>query len=82
MVEDDVQFACTGSNGGSGFFQLGVGVLGSFMEADDAGYDDGRAFEIGYAAGNVVQANAYALDMVRVRFKKTEEHNWTGRVEI
>jgi hypothetical protein len=44
VVEDDVKFGGAGFDGGSGFFELGEGALGSFVEAYDAGDDDVGAF--------------------------------------
>ena len=69
VVEDDVEFAGTGGDGGAGFAQLGVGVLRALVEADDAGDDYRGAFEVGDAAGNPVQADAYALVDVRMQCK-------------
>jgi hypothetical protein len=44
VVQDDVEFGGAGFYGGAGFFELGEGVLGPFVEADDAGDDGGGAF--------------------------------------
>lgn len=66
VVEDDVEFAGAGCDGGAGFAQLLVGVLGAFVEADDAGYDDVGAFEVGDAALDPVEADAYALRNVSI----------------
>lgn len=41
VVEDKVEFGCSGCDCGAGFSELGVGVLCAFVETNDAGYDDG-----------------------------------------
>lgn len=61
VVQDDVEFAGASGYGGAGFFQLQQGVLRAFVEADNAGYHDGRAFEVGHAAVDEVEADTYAL---------------------
>jgi hypothetical protein len=61
VIEDDVEFRGAGGDGGAGFFELGERVLGAFVEADDAGDEDVGAFEVGDAAGDPVEADAYAL---------------------
>jgi hypothetical protein len=61
MVEHDVEFGGAGDDGGAGFAELRVGVLCALVEADDAGYDDGRAFEVGDAALDPVEADADGL---------------------
>lgn len=68
VVEDDVEFGGSCFYGGTGFFELEEGVLGAFVETDYAGYEHAGAFEIGDAAGDVVEADAYALLIVRRRF--------------
>jgi hypothetical protein len=61
VVEDEVEFRGTGCDCGAGFAELGVGVLGAFVEADDAGDDDRGTFEVGDAALDPVEADAYGL---------------------
>jgi len=66
VVKHDVQFCGSGFDGGARFMQFGVRVLGSFMEAYHAGYDDRGTFEVGDAAGDVVKADTDALDGVSI----------------
>lgn len=61
VVKDDVEFCGAGCDCGAGFAELGISVLGTFMETDDAGYDDGGTFEVGYAALYPVEADADGL---------------------
>jgi hypothetical protein len=72
VVKHDIQFCGSGFDGGARFVEFGVRVLGSFMEAYYAGYDDRRAFEVGDAAGDVVKADTDALDSVSIWL--IEEH--------
>jgi hypothetical protein len=50
VIKHDIKLGGSGCDGGAGFAQLRVRVLCAFMEADDAGYNDGGALEVGYAA--------------------------------
>jgi hypothetical protein len=61
MIKHDIKFGCSGCDGGAGFPQLRVRVLCAFVEADDAGYDDGGALEVGYAALDPVETDADGL---------------------
>jgi hypothetical protein len=61
VIQHDVEFASAGSDGGLRFAELGVRVVGSFVEADDAGDDDGGPFEVGDGAGDEGEADADAL---------------------
>jgi hypothetical protein len=62
VVEDDVEFRSAKGDGGAGFAQLGICVLRAFVEADDAGGEDGGAFEVGGAALDVREADADGLE--------------------
>jgi hypothetical protein len=44
VVEDNVEFGGASFNGGSGFFELGVRVLGSFVKAYNASDENVSAF--------------------------------------
>lgn len=44
VVQDEVELGGAGGDTGTGFFQLGKGVLGAFVEADDSGDEDVGAF--------------------------------------
>jgi hypothetical protein len=61
VVEHDVEFRCARCYGSASLVQFGVRVLSAFVETDDAGNDDGTAFEIGDAALDPVEADAYGL---------------------
>jgi hypothetical protein len=50
VVEDDVEFCGTCCYGGTCFLQLVVCVLCSFMEANNAGYENVGTFKVGDAA--------------------------------
>jgi hypothetical protein len=50
MIEHYVELCCSCCDGGMCFAELGVGVLRSFVEADDAGYEDVGAFKVCDAA--------------------------------
>jgi hypothetical protein len=61
VVENDVEFRGAGCDCGAGFAEFRVCVLCAFVEAYDAGYDDGGAFEVGDAALDPVESDADGL---------------------
>lgn len=61
MVQYDVELTRARFHGLLSFLQLRVRVVGSFMEADDAGDDDGRAVQVGDTACDKGEAHADAL---------------------
>lgn len=61
MVEHNVEFGCAGLDGGAGFFELVECVLGAFVEAYNAGYEDFCSFEVGGATLDPVQADTDGL---------------------
>ena len=61
VVEDDIKFSRACCYGGTCFPQLVGRVLGSFVEAFNAGYELVGAFEVGVTALDIVQANTDRL---------------------
>ena len=61
MVQYNVELARARFDGLLSFLQLRIRVVGSFMEADDAGDDDGRATQVGDTACDKGEAHADAL---------------------
>jgi len=61
VIDDDVEFACAGLDGGAGFLKLLVRVLCAFVKTYDAGYDDRGALEVGDTARDPWETNADAL---------------------
>ena len=61
MVQYDVELARARFDGLLSFLQLRVRVVGSLMEADDAGDYDGRAVQVGDTACDKGEAHADTL---------------------
>jgi hypothetical protein len=54
VIEYDIKFCGSGCDSGARLVELEMRIMGSFVEAYDAGYDNRGAFEIGDTTGNIV----------------------------